>query len=92
MVGRAVHHDVPLPIAGLHPVCFFSFIKSIGKILEFTAGPISSISSANLKLEMVLPPIEVEVWWIWRVLCVIFSKKRLNRTKESIYDRRPLMS
>ncbi|KAH3837510.1 hypothetical protein DPMN_110901 [Dreissena polymorpha] len=40
-------------------------IRSLSSLLE---SPMRKMSSANLKLEMSLPPMEKEVWWSWSVL------------------------
>ncbi|KAH3824246.1 hypothetical protein DPMN_126079 [Dreissena polymorpha] len=37
--------------------------------------------SANLKLEMGFPPVDIELWWSWRVTCIIFSRKKVEQDK-----------
>ena len=49
--------------------------------------PIWSISSANRRLHMGLPPMEMGVWWSWGVYCMIFFVNKLNRTGESKHPR-----
>ncbi|KAH3866017.1 hypothetical protein DPMN_029068 [Dreissena polymorpha] len=34
-----------------------------------------STSSANIKLEMGLPPLEIEVWWPWSLLHFLLKEK-----------------
>ncbi|KAH3783394.1 hypothetical protein DPMN_161331 [Dreissena polymorpha] len=51
------------------------------------------MSSANLKLEMGLQPMEIKVWWSWGVFCIIFSRERLNWTARADNpDGRTMMS
>ena len=45
--------------------------------------PIRLMSSANRKLHMGFPPIEMDVWWSWSVFCMIFPRNKLNRMGES---------
>ena len=41
------------------------------------------MSSANQRLHMGLPPMEMNVWWSWSVSYKIFSRNKWNRMGES---------
>ena len=40
--------------------------------------PIRSMS-VDRRLHMILPPVEMEVWWYWNVSCMILSRNRWTR-------------
>ncbi len=42
-----------------------------------------SISSANLRLHIALPLMEMDVWWSWRVSSIICSRNRLKSIGDS---------
>jgi len=44
--------------------------------------PMRSMSSANLRLQRGLPPMEMEVWWFCSVSVMMFSRKKLKSTGE----------
>ena len=48
------------------------------------------MSSANRRLHMGLPLMEMDVWWPWSVSCMIFSRNKLNRMGESKHPWRTL--
>ncbi|KAH3752304.1 hypothetical protein DPMN_186920 [Dreissena polymorpha] len=50
----------------------------------------TSMSSANLMLEIVVQPLVIDVWWYWRVSCIIFPRKWFNRTVQSRHTGRAL--
>lgn len=57
-------------------------LHSWGEFLEFGfAFPIMSMASAKQKLEMVLPPMDMEVWNSCTAFSTMFSRKKLNKTK-----------
>ncbi|KAH3794464.1 hypothetical protein DPMN_147997 [Dreissena polymorpha] len=76
---RAIDHDLRFLCADPHPVCSCSFVKLVGEVLEFTTcTPMRSMPLANLKLEMGLPPTEMELWWSWRI-SYIYSQEKVNQ-------------
>ena len=46
-------------------------------------SPTRSMSLVNCRLNMGLPLMEMGVWWLWSVACIIFSWTMLNRMGES---------
>ena len=71
-------------------ILLFSVLTSIQVYwwgLELQSAPllllIWSMSLANCRLHMSLPPMEMDVWWSWSVSSVIFSRNKLNRMVES---------
>ena len=45
--------------------------------------PIRLMSLVNCRLHVVLPPMEMDVWWSWSVSYMIFSGNKLNKMGES---------
>ena len=76
-------------------ILLFSMLTSIPYAVALSASllvrfwsspllpPIRSMSSANRRLHMGLPPMGVDMWWSWSVSCMIFSRGKLNRMGES---------
>ena len=48
----------------VHSICRCSVYKFVGEVFKFKiVAAIRSMSSANRKLHIGLPPMEMEVWW-----------------------------
>ena len=74
-----VGHDSVLFCADFYSICCCSVYKSSSPLLL----PIRSMSSANRRLHVGLPELNMDVWWSWSVSCVILSRNKLNRMSES---------
>ena len=77
-VVRAVRHDLALFCGDFHSICCCSVYESAGEVLKFTIAAARKINVAS-RLNMGLPPLEMDVWWSWSVSCMIFSRNKLNR-------------
>ena len=51
--------------------------------MKFIAASHEINVTANCRLHMVLPPMEMDVWWSWSVSYKIFSRNKWNRMGES---------
>ena len=59
-VVRAVGPDVALFCADFHSICRCSVSESVDEVLQFTIA--AAHSSANRRLHIGLPPVEMDVW------------------------------
>ena len=91
---RSYHHFLNIPLfsyfLGLFPFrahehgAFEDSTNRFVSSCNFLLLPdIKSISLANLRLLIFLPPIEIVKVWSWRVFIMICSRKMLNNTGES---------